>query len=239
MQYETITDGKTPVTILLKGPPGSGKTTKAVQFPSPVLFSFDNNLSSLRRLTPEQRSVIKIVQPRMDNGKVVQPQFIWGNFIKQLALVTADDSVKTIVIDSLTTLSEILMDKILGTGDPARKVEIQHWGEFSRYMKWLGEELLCASDLDKHVIVTAHERIIEDAATKSQRYVLNMGGSMKDSFDLFFTDCWRTWVKPVGTDKVVYWVRTLPTNYHNAKSSLDVPADFIWDTQKTKIFAQL
>jgi hypothetical protein len=133
-------------------------------------------------------------------------------------------------------MSEILMDKILNTGDPAKKVEIQNWGDFSRYMKWLGEELLCASDLDKNVIFIAHENIVVDKKTDEVKYVLNLGGAMKNSFDLYFTDCWRVWVRSTG-QKVIYWVRTLPTEQHNAKSSLDLPSDFIWDDNKDLVLS--
>lgn len=237
--YESIDQkGKPKITLLLKGPPGAGKTFKAAQFPKPVIFNFDNNLSGLRKLPADLQKSIRVVQPRMNDGKPVKAELVWDNFVKQLEKVCTDDSVETIVIDSLSTMAEVLFDKILGTGNPNKRIEIQHWGDFSRYVKWLGESLLCTPDLDKHVVFLAHERIEIDPQSKEVKYTLNIGGSMRESIDLFFSDSWRVWVKAAG-DKVVYWVRTLPTPYCNAKASLSVPADFIWDNEKEKIFAQL
>ena len=238
MKYDKITDGQKPITLLLKGVPGSGKTKKAIEFPSPVLFNFDNNLSAVRKESKEIRDNLRIVHPRLIDGKACPPLMIWKNFIDMLAEVTADDSVRTIIIDSLTTLSECLMDMILKSPDPSRRVEIQHWGDFSRYMKWLGEDLLCATDLDKNVIFIAHETEVIDKKTGMTKSQLNLGGNMKFSFDLYFTDCWRTRTVARGND-TKFWVRTMPSDSHNAKCSLDLDPDFIWDDKKNEVLKQI
>lgn len=228
-----------PYTILIKGDSGGGKTYKAAQFPKPAIFNFDNNLSGLLKLPAEVRRNIKIVNPFLDSktGKRLDDQKVWANFVAQLAEVCADPSVQTIIIDSLTTMAAILTDQILQSGDPSKRMEIQHWGDFSRYMKWFGEHLLCAPGLDKHIVVLAHESIKEDKLSGRVKYLLNIGGETKSNFDLYFTDCWRVYTK-AGKDKtkpVEYWVRSLPTDYHTAKSSMTLPADFEWDTEWPKI----
>lgn len=237
--YSAVDLGQGYISLLMKGPPGAGKTTKAAYFPRPCFFNFDNNLSGLRKLPAEVRNRIKIVNPRLDaNGKEVKHELVWKRFIELLEVVLADKDVDTVVIDSLTTMAECLMDKVLGTGDPSKKVEIQHWGDFQRFLKWLGEEVLCAPDRDKHIVFLAHEVMERDELTSSIQYVLNIGGSLKSSYDLFFTDCWRVYVKVAG-DKVDYRVRTLPATNFNAKCSLDLPVDFSWDTEKDKVLKQL
>ena len=230
-----------PVTLLLKGDSGAGKTFKACQFPDPVLFNFDNNLSGLRKLPDEIRKNIRIINPRTGrDGKPVKEIDVWKNFVEILAEVGQDKTVGTIIIDSLTTMAEVLMDKVLKTADPGKAVEIQNWGEFARYLKWLGEELLCAEDLDKHVVILAHERLFEEKLTGKVRYLLSIGGQTKSNFDLYFTDCWRVYTKPAKTGGgVEYWIRTLPTDYHTGKTSLVLPPDFKWDDERENIFKQL
>jgi len=246
-EYQSLDSVLKPVTLLLKGDSGTGKTYKAAQFPDPVFFNFDNNLSGLRKLPTEVRSKIRVKDPRLDkNGKQVKDVEIWPNFVSQLEEVGADSSVGTIVLDSLTTMAEVLMDKILKTSDPAARVEIQHWGDLWRYFKWLGEELLCATDLDKHVIWIAHEQMKEfvDAkgvSIRSPKYFLMLGGKAKEGLDLFFTDVWRAYTKKQTTMPygVEYWIRSLPDEYHTAKTSLTLPPDFKWDDQKASILKQL
>lgn len=238
--YEKLDDIQKPVTLLLKGDSGTGKTHKAAQFPRPVFFNWDNNLSGLRKLSSEIRGAVRIIDPRRNDEGPVKAVDVWGNFVKQLEKVGTDDSVGTIVLDSLTTMAEALFDKILKSDDPAKSVEIQQWGEFSRYIKWLGESLLCANDLDKHVVILAHEQVMVEKITGRVRYFLSIGGQTKSNFDLYFTDCWRSYTKPAKSGSgVEYWIRTLATDYHTAKVSLDLPPDFQWDTEKDKIMKQL
>jgi len=182
----------------------------------------------------------------MKDGKVVKDTEVWGNFTNQLEKVGADKDVGTMIIDSLTTMAECLMDKVLKSGDPAVRMEIQHWGDIWRYFKWLGESLLCATDLDKHVIWIAHEQIKEyldpkGVTIRPPKYFLSLGGKAKSDLDLFFTDVWRTYTKTSGQAPygVEHWVRSLPTDYHTAKCSLVVPPDFKWDDQKDSIMKQL
>ena len=240
MEYKTVDEAGKYKTILLKGTSGSGKSTKAAHFPSPVFFDFDHNLSGLRQLPPKIRDTVKVIDPAMKGGKILKGRMVWDNFIDLVSQVGADPDVGTIVIDSLTTAQEKLMDKILGNEDPKTQMERQHWGAIGRYWKTLGEELLCASDLDKHVIFIAHERLLEDG-TGISRFTLNMGGSMKDSFDLYFTDVWRAFldIPARSSEGVVYKVATQSQRSFTAKSSMDIPAVFNWDEYKEELLLKL
>jgi hypothetical protein len=241
--YQTLESASKFRTVLLKGPSGSGKTTKAAQFPAPVFFNFDNNLTGLNKLPENVRKGIRIVQPKISTVGTVHTAIpgpkVWDNFIKQLEFVSADPTVKTIVLDSITTMVESLFDKLLGTEDPAKRIEIQQWGDFQRYLKYLGEEVLCASDLDKHVIFIAHEQLERDEATQSFTLTLAIGGKMRTTFDLYFSDVWRTYTKTKGTE-IEYWMRIVAGNNFTAKNSLvGIPNEFKWEDQRDAILKQL
>lgn len=239
--YKTLDQLKHPITLLLKGEPGSGKTRKAAMFPSPVFFNFDNNLSGLRKLPESIRKNVKVVDPFVDaKGNPVPDTKIWDNFVRLLAEVVQDPNVKTVVIDSLTTLASRLMDQILNSSAPTTKVMIQHWGDFARYLKWFGDEFLCDPTLDKHVIVIAHELMDKNEQTGEVKYLLNLGGQMKDSFDLYFSDVWRCYTKIPMSGDTEYRVRTIPSNQARAKNSIEgLPADFVWDKEAQNIIAKL
>ena len=239
--YQKLDDLPRPRTILLKGPPGSGKTFKAAQFPKPVFFNFDNNLAGLVKLPKELRENVRVVNPFIDDsGKPVSTTAIWTNFVRQLEKVVADGTVRTVVIDSLTTLASRLMDQIIGSDSPGAKIQLQHWGDFARYLKWFGDGFLCDPALDKNIIVIAHEQIEKDELTQTIQYTLNIGGQMRNSYDLYFSDVWRCFATQPTTGDVEYKVRILPANQYNAKNTLlNLPKEFVWDKESTKIFEQI
>lgn len=245
--YETFDPKKAPISLLLKGPSGSRKTTKAVQFPRPALINWDNNLSGLRNLPEDIVKNLKIVNPHKKDGKLaVEGKNIWPNFVQQLEILCADPTVGTIIIDSLTTMAEKLLDMIVGSDNPNVKVEIQHWGEFTKYLKWLGDELLCSPNLDKNIILIAHEdRITEKKgvganAIENTFYRLNVGTRLKDSFGLFFTDVWRCYADSKTVGGTAYMLRVQPSKEVDCKCSLKgLPDVFEWDTEAAKILSQL
>ncbi len=241
MQYIQLDDAPTPIKLLLKGSPGAGKTYTAAHFPKPVIFNFDNNLSGLKKLPADLRKGIKIINPFIDkNGKEVTALRVWDNFIALLQEVLDDPEIRTIIIDSLSTLVSRLVDKIVGSNDPGTKVQIQHYGDLARYLKWLGEDFLGSNDLTKNVIVIAHEVLVKDELTQSIQYELNIPGKSASVYDMYFTDCWRCYAKQPTTGDVQYRIRVMPTDKINAKCTLsDIPSDFLWSETKQKILAQI
>jgi hypothetical protein len=236
---EPFKDIKKPVTLLLKGEPGTGKTYKSVCFPSPALFSFDMNLVGLRKHSKEILDDLQVVNPRTDLvGARVAPTLVWDTFVLKLERVLRDPSIKTIIIDSLTTMGDCLMNKVIGTNSPTKSITQQDWGDFGRYLSWLGENLMCAPDLDKHVVMIAHEQLDKNELTQEVKHYLNIGGRMKTSYDLYFTDCWRCLVKQTGSG-VAYYVRTCTSATANAKCSFNLPVEFDWDKTKGEVLKQL
>lgn len=236
MIYKTLDEVDPKTTLLLKGAPGTGKTYLCGQLPDAVVINMDNNLSGLRQLPEGTRNKLRIVNPRFsEDEKQLPGPKVFDNMIKQLTKVCEDDSVKTIILDSVTTMAELLMDKIIGSSNPSVAAKIQHYGEFTRYMKWFGDDLLCAQDLDKNIVFIAHEQLIMDSTTQETKYALNMVTKMKDSFELYFTDCWRTYTKVPTAGEVQYRIRTAPGNKFTAKCSSDLPNDFESSKEMTKI----
>lgn len=239
--YKPFEQTKEYISLLLKGVPSTGKTTIAAQFPKPCLFNFDKNTACLRKLPKEVQKELVIVNPFIDeSGNRIKPEKIWNNFTKQLEAVVADDSIQTVIIDSLTLLASALEDDIIGTNNPKVQFKIQDWGTFGRYLKWLGENLIQAQDRDKHIVVIAHESVTTDPETQRiLSYDLSIGGRMKKDFEMYFSDVWKTFIETSVGKKFGYYVRTKPTNLSTCKCSLDLPDVFMFDDQKESILKQL
>jgi len=245
--YTTLDENKEPTTLLLKGGPGTGKTWKAAHFPKPCFINFDKNLSGLKKLPKSVRDGIKVVNPWVkihptDPKKNVKlkSQQVWDNFMKQLAVILADPDIETVVIDSMTTMQEVVKDKILNSDQPTVQMQLQNWGTLERYWKALAAMTLTATDLDKTLVFIFHEKPYEDSSSgvKMIMHGLNLGGSMKDNFDLYFSDVWRTSVKPTNKEPE-YWVTTAPSRTFSAKKTLDLPPTFKWDDQESSIMKQI
>ena len=242
--YHKHAEKKSYIRLLLRGPSGSGKTYKAVHLPNPVLFNFDSNLRFLSKVSQEVRNNLQIVEPRVSlkTGNKVPDVNIWNNFINQLDEVLADDWPQTVIIDSLTTLANRIMNEVLGSDNATAKEGLDDIGALGRYVNYLGDEVLKASDLDKNIVFTAHERfeeLKEYGKVTGTRIALHLKGQSRDTFPAYFTDYWRTFVKTPVVGDAEYWVRTIPTQQFEAKSSsLNFPNEFKWDDHKEIIIKE-
>ena len=149
-----VTFGKIPTIsghrVLLYGPGGIGKTTLSNLAPGPVAyFDLDESLSRLR-LSPEPLAV---------------PCESWQSLRESLQS-SGWDSVKTIVIDSVTRAEEMCATHTLATvkNDKGQYVHrIEDYGYGKGYQFIFDTFLPLMSDLDRHcrsgrnVILIAHE----------------------------------------------------------------------------------
>jgi len=134
--------------LLVCGASGSGKTHFAGTFPRPFFFDFDGGMLTLK-------------------GKDIDYETIhsYEHFKKLADKIENDDKYETIVLDSLTRLSDLLMDRIQELNHSSDKPPtIPEYGIFFANMRRLIEQFLL---LDKNVIFTAHEELIKDEVTGS------------------------------------------------------------------------
>lgn len=140
--------GKKPEAIqkrlkaLFYGSAGVGKTTAAIQFPSPYLIDTEKGA--------ENDQYIKILQKA--GGAIYQTSDFDELVFEVKALLTEQHDYKTLVIDPLTTLYNDLLDKsAVKNGTDFGK----HYNEANKRIKHLLNLLL---RLDMNVIITSHAK---------------------------------------------------------------------------------
>lgn len=223
--YSSLDTSFSPIKVLLSGEPGTSKTVTSSQLAAKgkiAIINFDRNTSSLKQLPKEARDNILLVDPYTDlNGKEYDCKLFWNNFIKKLEKVLGDPEVTTIVFDSLTSWAHALHWQLLGRVDPlAKPAGFDHWSYFANHWKIFAREVLMAPDLDKHIIVIAHDEIIKDQNNGEVIRKVKLDGSMQSEFGAFFTDIWRAIPKAPVSGKPTYHYITGPGTGFAGKNSL-------------------
>jgi hypothetical protein len=124
----------TNIGLLLVGEPGAGKTRVALSFPKPYIVDIDNNLGSALRVWGDSPA-FQYDNPRVnDQGKELDLGYQWELMESRIKSLIRDDSVETIIIDSLDPLCDMLIAHILRRNG-ITEMRIQDWGTFKTLLK--------------------------------------------------------------------------------------------------------
>lgn len=247
MQLEKLTSQprNCRIKLLLKGAPGTGKTWIAGHFPKPAIIDFEDNTRCYFKDTFPQDLAkdIVIVNPRREGGvstgKELAPILWWKNACSLIDSLAEEPSIETIVLDSLTAITNLIFYSTTKTFDPSHRITQPEFGDFHRQINSLGTLFLEEKTITKNIVVIAHEVEKTDEDGKNPQLVLNMPTSQKATFPKYFTDVWRTFVRVQLTGGPKYLVRTEPMPNGPGKCSLNIPAEFEWTTQYKNILSQI
>jgi hypothetical protein len=220
--------------IIIIGDPGTRKTTLALHFPSPYFLDCDGNMSA-----PVERTGIReFFYDRAtidDEGKTIHPLLRYQHCIKCLNAAASDPDVKTIVVDSLTSLTDIIiseikrqehgltaMNDVARDAADAKALRIQDWGKFAYLIKHLVTQLRTCG---KIIVFIAHNTFEKDEVDSRFKQFINIPGQSKSTISGLFTDCWHTMMRVTGMGSNTvneFIVRTLPvseSDHRGVKSS--------------------
>lgn len=212
--------------LLLQGPPKSGKTSLACQFPKPYVIDLDVNLRGALQHLRDLNLPLPVGYDRVEikDGKLVDMSQRYILLNNLMIAAGTDPSVETIIIDSATMLSDIMIAEVLRQQGKA-EMSIQLWGFFYQ----LGKKFCSAlSNYRKHIVLIAHERFEKDESSGLHMFRIAWPGQLGDIIGAFFTDVWRCEVSPTaGVNPTYKWVvRTMPDHRVALGNSLKLPPTF-------------
>ena len=229
------------------GEPFTRKSSIAFQFPRPLIFDCDRKLSNVIGYYPHIKPYW-YVEPDIDEktGKEVPAHLKWLRFI---SLVNEHGQAKepaTLVIDSMSRVSDYLCDYIIGQGGPTKDLVVGGEKVMTMQMWYPYKELMTkfivgTRSFGKPCLFLFHERTDKDEITGSFTRQPKLGGQLRDDVAKLFTDVWRTKVVPCAMDAahpsgVRYVVRTEPeAMIQQLGHSRPLPHEFEFDW---KIIAQ-
>lgn len=214
--------------VLLVGEQKTGKTNLAMSFPDPWFLDCDRNIARAARVV--KNKVWFFDDPYVDDkGTELPTEKRWNNAVAQLKAAAKAPEVKTLVIDGLAALADMLVAHIIhevktSEGKVIDRLRIQDYQPLKTLMTNLVMGLRSSGKL---LVFTSHQKGDKDEMTGRMRYTINMPGSLSENFGGFFSDVWATTSGPVvgKPGEVKYEMHTKPTGFHiNLGTSLDLPA---------------
>lgn len=233
----------TSTALLLVGSPGTGKSTRALEFPRPYVFDADRNLSGpmryFRKIGRDLSEVKFDYADQDDEGRPVTPFFRWMWMHKCLTRAVADNTIDTIILDGLTTIQEIVKDdifrqrvgpqnmgnnKFLMITEQNRsmaQLTEPEWGIYGRY--W-NELLTALKNTHKIVVVTGHDEARKNETNSVWEYTLSLQGAQRYKFAGLFSDVILCGTKLAGVfpnEKKEFFYRTCAVGEHDKRGIKD------------------
>jgi hypothetical protein len=231
--------------ILLVGDPGSRKTTLALQFPKVYIFDADSNMSAplnfLKQANPNFANTIYYDRANVDDtGKEIPIPNQYAHMSACLNAAFKNPDIETIVLDSLTSIVDILIAECKRLASRANNLEmrIQDWGTFGGLLKHLVTSLRSSGKIS---IFTGHNRVEKDESDGRWKYFLNIPGQSSTLLSGLFTDVWNPYPHITGigsTQKHDWKIRCLPSSdvdHRGIKSSFGFKVVEDYDTILKKI----
>jgi hypothetical protein len=190
----------------------------------PYIFDMDHNLAAPARTTGLPHFYDQAAVD--DDGKEVPMPLRFARMNACLQAAVANEKVRTIVLDSFTTLTDILIAEVRRQdpkiANPLTPLRIQDWGTFSYLFK---EIIMRLRHTGKYLICTSHQKVEKDESDKSFKTFLNIPGAQANYISGLFTDVWLPFphITGMGGAQQHKWmVRCLPiseNDHRGIKSS--------------------
>jgi len=216
--------------VLIYGPAGTKKTTLAGTFPNPHFVDLDGGMMVLKGKKGVNYVTI--------NGRpTTDPDFIslvGQKFSNQDAFTKAQELIEkwankltkeeTLVIDSLSFLSNYTMDYVLTTAK-VKQARIQDFGAARALIE---ATLEATKGCECNVVMIAHETFEKDDEQGYMSFMPNtVTKNLATQIPNYFDEVWRSFAeqgKGEARGKTIFGIDTVPTRRTVGKSRINLPA---------------
>lgn len=215
------------IKLLVYGDSGSGKTCFAAGFPGPIfVHDFDNKIVSAanfwREKSREQFNSIDYEEYNRADEKEAYATFNGWLVEAEASTKTGKFPWRTVVLDSLTLWSDLLMKEIQRQNPaikgPAPKVPgMQHYGVFAVYFKDQINRFLALGA--ENIIVTAHIDIVKDENTGELLRRPLVAGKNATYLPIVFGEVWRAFAE-IKDGKARYLAQTRSDHRFNCRTQI-------------------
>jgi hypothetical protein len=220
--------------LLLKGAPKTGKTVVSLMFPNPYIADCDNNLGGAVRLIRERFPDKEFRYDTIcvaDNGTLVPEAARWSRLVSCCTAAAKDPWVKTIIVDSAATMSDMLIAHIINEKDSGKDKDKMTIGDWIPFRNMVTKFVTTFRSVGKFFIMTAHELAEKDDGTGQIIYKPHIPSKLQDNFGGFFSDEWLCVAETTGGE-IRRTVKTAPDPRRPLGSSLNLPLEFVFEWDK-------
>jgi len=185
--------------LLIWGPPMSGKTVLASQFPKPTLINLDKNLNSVKALRAKYGLDFNFRVFTIDQSPTDDPEYAelcgknfgnlsaWEKFKKLVEVLSRKmTDEETLIIDSTTRAGEYLVQYLIYI-TKHKPLQIQDWGSFvDEFNMFL--DCVKSSTCKASVILIGHDRFDRAEVSGDWRRTLIIPTSVRDRIPSLVTD---------------------------------------------------
>lgn len=200
MNAKDINVDNIKLNVLIYGKSGTGKTSFACCFPKPYVFDFDKGMLGQRGRDVE-----------FDTYSSYQ------EFEMRFVELEKECQYETIVLDSITTMQEYLMEKIL----TANRKQLPTLHEWNMLIISLKDLFMRLTKMSKHLVVVAHEQVLQDEITGEMLVrPLIVGKKLPAQLPLWFDEVYRAQVSRTKDAMPSYDILTASDIKYTAKTRL-------------------
>jgi ABC-type dipeptide/oligopeptide/nickel transport system ATPase component len=194
------------VKLLLLGESGAGKTVLATSFPTPIkVYDFDQKISSAAKFyakDTDRLSSIDVEQYGKLPIKERMQKFLASvREIENLQHAGKPLPFKTLVIDSLTTLTNAILEdykKVSQLGIKRALADVNAMQDYQLLQIHLTQLITGILSLDCNVVVIGHTQLEKDETTGMMRNTILMPGQLAFKLPIFFEEVYLAKINAKG-----------------------------------------